>query len=466
MKRKNKTNATNTRIFFIYFTKTYFNQLLLKLFDFSLQLNGFPIKKARHFLESIQKKSDKEYERYIDQKKQDIVRFHLKHNSFYKSFAKNANFQDWNSFPIMTKSDLQHPLETLLSHNYTKSNVYLDKTSGASGQPFIFAKDKFCHALTWSIIMNRFSWFNIDFNQSKQARFYGIPKDRKGYFKEKLKDFISNRTRFNVFDLSDNALENWIHIFKTTPFIYMNGYTSPMVQFAKYLKQRNIVLKTACPTLSVCIVTSEMLFEEDKLLMEAQFGIPIINEYGASELDLIAFQNSNNEWIVNSETLFVEILDTNNNPVPNGEEGRLVITSLYNKAQAFIRYDISDIGILSKKSTLQKPILEKLVGRTNDIVLLPSGKKAAGLTFYYITKSIIENDGNVKEFIIEQHKKDVFKIIYVSAKTLSKEKEVTIATEMGNYLEKGLQIHFEKQDHLKRSKSGKLKQFTSLIPQN
>ncbi len=437
----------------------------MKLFDLSLRLNGFPIKKARLFLDSIQNKNNSEYGQYISQKKQDIVAYHLKHNPFYKAFAKNANPLDWNSVPVMTKSNLQHPFETLLSNHYTKSNVYIDKTSGASGHPFVFSKDKFCHALTWSIIMNRFSWFNIDFNNSKQARFYGIPKDKKSYYKEKLKDFISHRIRFNVFDLSDAAFKNWIRVFKTTSFVYMNGYTSPMVQFAKYLKRENLSLKTICPSLHVCIVTSEMLFEGDKALMEVQFGVPVINEYGASELDLIAFQNTKNKWIVNSETLFVEVLDHDNNPVKNGEEGRLVITSLYNKAQAFIRYDIGDIGILSKESTPRKPILEKLVGRTNDIAVLPSGKTAAGLTFYYITKSIIENDNLVKEFVIEQLKKDTFKIIYVSDKTLSKEKEALIKSEMENYLEKGLLISFEKQDALKRSKSGKLKQFTSLIPQ-
>ena len=118
-----------------------------------------------------------------------------------------------------------------------------------------------------------------------------------------------------------------------------------------------------------------MLFEDDKALMETQFGVPVINEYGASELDLIAFQNPKNQWQVNSETLFVEILDKGNNPLPYGEEGKIVITSLYNKAHPFIRYDIGDVGVLSKQSTLKKPILKKLIGRTNDIAILPSGKK-------------------------------------------------------------------------------------------
>ncbi|TGV03833.1 phenylacetate--CoA ligase family protein [Flavivirga rizhaonensis] len=435
----------------------------MNLFDLSLKLKGFPIRKAKLALKAIQKKSDTEFNTYVETKKQDIVDYHLKHNPFYKSFAKNTNPLDWNSVPVMSKKDLQQPLETLLSDGFSTKNIYIDKTSGASGQPFIFSKDKFTHALTWSVIMDRFSWFNLNFNTTKQARFYGIPLDKKGYYTEKLKDFISNRYRFNVFDLSDKALENWLIDFKRKPFYYMNGYTSPIVQFAKYLQRKNIILQTICPTLKACVVTSEMLFEDDKKLMEKQFGVPIINEYGASELDLIAFENIKGEWIANRETLFIEVLDENNHVLPQGEEGRLVITSLYNKAQPFIRYDIGDIGVLSKESTPKKPILEKLTGRTNDMAILPSGKKAAGLTFYYITKSIIEEDGSVKEFIIEQLKLDTFKIYYVSDSDMSPNKKEMIKNEMGNYLESGLTILFERQTTLKRSKSGKLKQFSSLI---
>ena len=433
----------------------------MNLFDFSLQLNGFPLKKATRVLETIQAINESDYAAYVEAKRQAIIAFHLKNNAFYKSFAKQVDPSDWNTVPIMTKKDLQKPLDERLSKGLTKRNVYINKTSGSSGDPFIFAKDKFCHALTWSIIQNRFGWFNLDFNSSKQARFYGIPMDKKGYYKERFKDKLSSRFRFSVFDLSDSAFEKHLEKFKSTSFDYINGYTSSIVQFAKFLKKKNHVLKAICPSLKACVVTAEMLFEDDKKLMETQFGVPVINEYGASELDLIAFQNLNGNWQVNSESLFVEILDENNTVLPYGEEGRIVITSLYNQAHPFIRYDIGDLGILSKKSTHKIPILEKLIGRTNDIAVLPSGKKAAGLTFYYITKSIINDDGKVKEFVIEQLKPDTFKVVYVSSEVLSQEKIKMITVEMENYLEKGLTIIFDKQEQLIRSKSGKLKQFTS-----
>lgn len=421
------------------------------------------MREAKAQLASIQHLDKEKFNQYLKKQKENIVQYHLTHNSFYKSIFKNRTFDSWDNLPIMTKADLQQPLTDRLSEGFSKNNIYINKTSGSSGDPFVFAKDKFCHAMTWIMIQNRFGWFNIDFNTSLQARFYGIPLDKISYYKERFKDALGKRYRFSIYDLSDTAFEIYIKKFKSTRFDYINGYTSSIVQFAKYLERKNLILKTFCPTLKTCVVTSEMLFDEDKVLMEKQFGVPVVNEYGASELDLIAFQNPEGEWVVNSETLLVEIIDDDNRILPYGQEGRIVITSLYNKAHPFIRYDIGDIGILSKDSSPHKPQLQKLIGRTNDIAILPSGKKAAGLTFYYITKSIVEDDGNVKEFIIEQLDVKTFKIIYVSHDILSTKQTNLIIQEMERYLEKGLSIIFERKDQLKRSTSGKLKQFTSLI---
>ena len=436
---------------------------MFKLFDFSLQINGFPMEEAKAELRKIQSIPEHEFETFVETKKQEIVDYHLKNNSSYQNLVGKTTFNTWNDLPIMTKKDFQKPLIERLSSGFSSKNIYVNKTSGSSGDPFIFAKDKFSHALTWANNINRFGWHGIDFNSSYQARFYGIPMDFIGNRKERFKDFLGNRFRFSIFDLSDKVLEGFLQQFETKKFDYINGYTSSIVLFAKFLQQKNILLTTVCPTLKVCVVTSEMLFEEDKILLEKQFGVPVVNEYGASELDLIAFENPKGEWQVNSETLFVEILDDKNNVLPYGAAGRIVITSLYNKAHPFIRYDIGDIGILDTKSTSKKPVLQQLIGRTNDIAILPSGKKSPGLTFYYVTKSIIEDDGNVKEFVIKQTKIDTFDIEYVSQTELNWEQIQKIEAAIALYLEKGLIFTFARKEKLERSKRGKLKQFKSLV---
>lgn len=434
----------------------------MNLFTFSLQLNNFPIKKARRFLREVQGVSVDKYPEYVEERKRGIVEFHLKHNPFYRDFFKNKKFEDWGQVPVMGKSNLQRRLQVRLSEGFTAGNSFVGKTSGSSGHPFIFSKDKFCHALTWAIFEDRYHQYGIDLNNSFQARFYGIPLNKTGYYKERLKDWLGKRYRFPVFNLNTEALEGIFLKFKKKPFEYINGYTSSIVLFAKFLRERNVVLKEICPSLKLCIVTSEMLFEEDRVLLEKQFDVPVVNEYGASEVGLIAFQDKKNQLLLTSEDIFVEVLDEENKPVPHGEEGKIVITSLYNKSHPIIRYEIGDRGIMSAKSSAKFPILEKLTGRTNDIAVLPSGKVVPGLTFYYVTKTVIEDSGHVKEFIVQQTAKDTFKFIYVG-KTLSAEKIAAIKKAVDQYLEKNLKLEFEKVEILNRGNRGKLKQFEKLF---
>ena len=435
---------------------------MFHLFHLSLKINGFPMKEAQVEFENNLQISETDYQKHIEDKRNEIVQFHLENNTFYKNLVENSDVSDWNNLPILTKKNLQVPLVERLSKGFEK-NIYINKTSGSSGDPFIFAKDKFSHALTWYSNIYRFGWFGIDFNSSFQARFYGIPLDKFGYYKERFKDFLAKRYRFPIFDLSDVVLEEILKKFQQKKFDYINGYTSSVVLFAKFLQAKNIILKDVCSTLKVCMVTSEMLFDADKILLEKYLGIPIVNEYGASELDLLAFQNPKGEWQVNSETLFIEILDENNQPVSNGTSGKIVVTSLYNKAHPFIRYEIGDIGVLAENSTWKKPILKQLIGRTNDVAILPSGKKSPGLTFYYVTKSIIEDDGNVKEFVIKQTKLDCFEIDYVSEKGLSSAQIDEIQKAIDLYLEPNLKFIYTRKEFLTRSNRGKLKQFTSLL---
>lgn len=429
----------------------------MNLTNLSLLLNNFPMLKARRVLNAIDKISVDNFEAYIEGKKNDIVAFHLKNNPFYQTLGIKENWK-WDDLPVLTKHDIQINIEDRLSKNV--KHIYIGKTSGSTGNPFYFAKDKFCHALTWANIETCFSAHGL--YGEKQARFYGIPKDKKGYYSARIKDFFLNRYRFNVFDLSDEAFNKWVQEFSTNKYVYLNGYTTVLISFAKYLRVKGLVLNTLCPTLKSCVVTSEMCFNEDKILMEEFFGVKVVNEYGASELDLIAFQNKQYEWLLNTQTLFIEILDKHNQPVKEGEMGRVVATSLYNKANPFIRYDLGDSAIIEKVNS-KKIILKKLLGRNEDLVKLPSGKIAPGLTLYYVTKSIMEKNFFIKEIKVIQIKLDTFDIEYTSQYELSTQQKTEIEHALFKYLEPNLKLNFIQKSVLERSNSGKLKQFTSLI---
>lgn len=86
-----------------------------------------------------------------------------------------------------------------------------------------------------------------------------------------------------------------------------------------------------------------------------------------------------------------------------------------------------------------------------------------GLTFYYVTKSIIEDAGGIKEFLIIQTDLDRFKIEYVSEQEFTSIQVQKILSAIETFVGKNLNVDFERKTILKRNKSGKLKQFTSMI---
>lgn len=436
----------------------------VNLFKSVLSFSGFPIRRAEKDIQAILKNLQNEDRHdYTEKRKWEIFNYHLTHNDAYFKFVEGKKPDIWHEVPIMTKQDLQKPLADRISEDYTSKQLFVNKTSGSSGNPFIFAKDKYAHALTWAHILWLYSNYGITLGKSLEARYYGIPKDFKPRLKERAKDFFARRYRFDIFDLSDNKLDKMIETYRHKPFKYINGYTSSIVMLAKHLKSKQLILKEICPSLKFCIATSEMLFPEDRKAIEDYIGVPVINEYGASELDIIAFENTEGNWILNDKTLFTEVVDDNNLPVADGEEGHLVITSLYNRGHPFIRYKIGDVGVIKQTDKNGTPQLKKLIGRTNEFAFLPSGKRVPALTFYYVTKSLIEDKGAVKEIKVIQDKKDTFTVEYVADHELKDEETSRITQAIEDYLEPGLHIKYSRKHQLERSKSGKLKQFISKV---
>jgi len=427
-------------------------------FDTILTWQGFPMKEARAQLTRFYAMDRVDQKRWIDKQRQSILDFHFQYNPLYQRITKRSLPKNWNDLPILQKKDLQAPIDQLLSEGYTPSKVYISNTSGSSGHPFFFAKDKFTHALTWMFILHHYELSGIR-QGDLQARFYGIPLDRISYAKEKVKDFFMHRVRFPVFDLGDEMLEKFLLQFQKTKIQYVYGYTNSILLFSEFLIKRKVKLVDVCPTLKRCLVTSEVCREEDKRIVEEALGVPVIREYGASELDVIAIENIEGRWGLNEANLFIEVLSDDNQVLPLGESGRLVITSLNNKAMPFIRYDIGDIGVIEEDE--HGLVLKTLSGRVNDTIVLPSGKKSPGLTFYYVSRSILESRGVLKEFIIRQTSLDSFEFDIVSDRPLTAEEIVDIQKKMDVYLEPGLQLKINRVEKIIRPASGKIKHFYS-----
>lgn len=433
--------------------------MLVNSFKASLWLQGYPLHRAILHLGELKEEYLQDATAYAEKRRWSIVQFHLENNPFYKAKVSNT-IHSWEDLPVLTKADFQLPLHEIISRGMRKS-LYKSKTSGSSGNPLFFVKDKYCHALTWANIFDLYSRNGIEYGRSLQARFYALPLEGLHKSIEKVKDFLSSRVRFVIHDMSDKRIEEFLVTFRRTSFDYIYGYTNSLLLLARYLSAKNVVLKSICPSLNVCITTSEVCAHEDKVLLERSFGVPIINEYGSSEVSIIAYGDQEHDWRISAELLFVEILDDDNRPLPPGEVGKIVVTSYFNKAMPFIRYEVGDRGSITN-GEMNRPVLQQLYGRLNDTLRLPSGKVIPGFTFYYVTKAMMDRIPGLREYNIKQTAVDTLEFDLVMDSSLDERGEDEIRRLALKYLEPGMKILFHKVEKIVRTPSGKMKHFQAL----
>jgi phenylacetate-CoA ligase len=436
------------------------SSVYMSTFELILKINGFPIKKAKKKLVELNQFSFSQILKNQEEQKWNIFHEHFNHNPFYKELCNGKIPKDWHEVPVIQKKDLQKPIAQMINPIIHKKDLFLSKTAGSTGIPMVFAKDKFCHALTWAQILHKYSLHGIK-GGDMQARFYGMPIEGVYYYKERIKDILSNRRRFAVNDLSEDILEKYIVTLKKYKFKYIYGYTNSIKIFAKYLLNKGLTLKDICPTVKCCIITSEMCTPSDEKLLKDAFLVPIINEYGASELGVIAFPDKEFQWRLSDEDLFVEVLNEKGQPVEKGAVGRLVVTSLYNRAMPIIRYELGDMA--SVNFSAEGNTLSCLKGRLTDTLRLPSGRIMPGATLYIAAKIIYDNLPELKEFIIKQTSLDTIEYDLVVDGPVDHKVKEDIVKLTFKYLEPGLQVKINKVDCIKRTASGKYKFFQSYI---
>jgi len=127
------------------------------------------------------------------------------------------------------------------------------------------------------------------------------------------------------------------------------------------------------------ILGSEKITPQMRRVMAEAFGTGIFEEYGSVENCVLATECKRGNLHVSPDFGILEILDDQDQPVGPGEIGRLVCTGLLNETQPLVRYEIGDLGAWSSQGCpcgrSHMPVLEGIVGRVRDVVLMRDGRR-------------------------------------------------------------------------------------------
>lgn len=387
-----------------------------------------------------------------------LLKYVIEKNDYYKN--KFNGFDVANSFeslPILLKDELRDNYKSILTGG--SNRLDLVETSGSTGVPLQFYRDRVVFGYTLASLYRAHKWWGIDVG-CKEAMLWGVPVSFKGKLKIKAKDFLLNRFREVEYNINPTTLHKfYTDVVKKKPD-YIFGYSSMVYEFAMYLKENSINLKSANLLAAIC--TAEKIYDFQRNLIEEVFGCKVVSEYGATETGIISYECQYGSNHISDDCVYVEIVDEKNRTLPRGETGRVLVTVLNNFSSPIIRYDIGDIASRSNKTCdcgVNLSILEKIDGRTSDVVIGPNGEIYHSIIFYYIIKELTQRMGGIKQFKVLQKKINLLEFHIVKGSDFIGDAEAFIRAEIKKKFGASMNLVIYYQEYIKRNQSGKLRDF-------
>jgi phenylacetate-CoA ligase len=183
------------------------------------------------------------------------------------------------------------------------------------------------------------------------------------------------------YHLSAANLDAYLAEIRRGRWDYIDGYSSSLYTLARHAE-----LSASPAPFKAAFVTADALLPHMRPVIERAFGCRVYNQYGAGEMCVLAVECERGSMHVSPDYGIVEVLDDADAPVPAGQSGNLVCTSLVNRVQPFIRYRLGDRGSLSAGPCpcgWPTPVLASLEGREDDVLLTADGRRIGRLDQVY-----------------------------------------------------------------------------------
>ncbi len=188
------------------------------------------------------------------------------------------------------------------------------------------------------------------------------------------------------------------------------GVRTSLLMVAEEFARRRL----PAPPIKLLIAGGEVIDAQTKSLCREVFGTEVTETYGSVEMGVMAYQRPGRQGLnlIEDCTLF-EFLDDQGGPARPGQLARIVVTDLHGGLMPFIRYDQGDRVVYSLRQNAQGEtvrVIDRIVGRQDDMALLPDGRFLTYLDFY----EIMDVYPGVERFRIRQHAPDGFLVELVT----------------------------------------------------
>jgi len=247
---------------------------------------------------------------------------------------------DLTCLPIIDSQVVCENLKDMCAKSTRNIDVDFGSTGGVGGSPLHFYSNASRSAIEYAYLTT--NWGRAGYRLGMpMATLRGRPVqgDRHGLYHEY--DPILRHHHYSTFHMSDGNMARYLkHIAAIGP-CFMHVYPSSIVALARFIRRRD-----AQPPRNVrsIIAESEIVYPEQREMVEEVFGCRLFSGYGHSEkLVLAAECEHSTDYHVWPTYGYFELLDERGQPVTTpGKRGEIVGTGFINTVMPFIRYRTGD----------------------------------------------------------------------------------------------------------------------------
>ncbi|MDM7926264.1 MAG: hypothetical protein QUS35_09640 [bacterium] len=315
---------------------------------------------------------------------------------------------DLSRLPVLTKSLLRENKEAISVPGLFR-RTYCHQSSGSTGEPKVLCADTEAESHRMAALFRSRRWWGWDIG-APVLEIWGTYHLRPSLKRTLRMSWIENRFRHSVMRLTDaTAAETW-DVLRKHRGAYVRGYVTSIFGIARLFEEsgRNpaeLGIRAVC-------TTSERLYEYQRRFLESAFGCPVIDEYGASEVGIIAFQCPSGGMHLMEENLIAEFADP---PRPGPADAKsLILTDLNNRATPLLRYEVGDLVRPDPEPCACGSGLARIrvdIGRESDVVYLPDGSRVSPVLFCHMGQySFYEIGRKIRQYRIIQKSLDRFDV--------------------------------------------------------
>jgi phenylacetate-CoA ligase len=372
--------------------------------------------------------------------------------------AADLDLQSYLRWPLLRRRDVQQSAAALAVSSMPSGHGAAGEsfTTGSTGTPVRVLVSEVGQFFAHALVLRDHLWHERDFSAKFAAiRFFATEGRQPGWSPITNAVFATGASATMDVRTDVGAQLEWL-IWERPAYLL----TTP--SNLRALLARSAEAGRAPRDLREVITYAEALPSGLRDRLADQWGARLIDAYSCTEAGALALQcPETTHYHVQSENVYVEILDEAGNACAPGETGRVVITPLHNFAMPLMRYELGDVAEAGEPCSCGRglPVIRRVLGRVRNMAQDPTGRvfqPGFDMALEQTRLPVLQS-----QFV--QRSADAIEMSYVAACDLSAAEMRAFEAAVAEHLRYPFKMSYRRVQEIAKSAGGKYEGFISLL---